>query len=56
MCFLYYYVHRLYLGPTPIVVVADPDMLKEIMVKHFDSFTDRVVCATNMHLVHITYS
>ena len=30
-----------YTSTVPEIVVADPDMVKEIMVKHFDSFVNR---------------
>ncbi|XP_048730209.2 cytochrome P450 3A24-like [Ostrea edulis] len=30
-------------GRSPMLVVADPDMLKEILVKQFQNFTDRIV-------------
>ena len=32
---------RFYLGQRPIVVIADLDLLKEVMVKQFDHFHDR---------------
>ncbi|XP_076848461.1 thromboxane-A synthase isoform X2 [Brachyhypopomus gauderio] len=31
-----------YLGRRPVVVVADPDMLRQIMVKEFHNFTNRM--------------
>ncbi|XP_024912145.1 thromboxane-A synthase isoform X2 [Cynoglossus semilaevis] len=31
-----------YLGHRPVVVVADPDMLRQIMVRDFSSFTNRM--------------
>ena len=34
-------VYGTYDGKNPVLVVADPDMLKEIMVKQIDVFTDR---------------
>ena len=30
-----------YTSTVPEIVVADPDMIKEVMVKHFDSFVNR---------------
>lgn len=32
-----------FFGPTPCLVVGDPEMLKDIFVREFDSFTDRPV-------------
>lgn len=37
-----------FLGQIPNLVVADPDMLKDIFVKEFDSFRDRPVSYINM--------
>ena len=34
---------RYYVGIRPMVVVRDLDMLKEIMVKQFETFIDREV-------------
>lgn len=34
---------RFYLGRSPCVMPRDPELIKEITVKDFDSFTDRVV-------------
>ena len=33
-----------YYGVRPIVVVSDLEMVKQILVKDFDSFVDREVC------------
>ena len=30
-----------YTSTVPEIIVADPDMIKEVMVKHFDSFVNR---------------
>lgn len=30
-----------YSGATPEIFLADPELLKELMVKKFDDFTDR---------------
>ena len=43
--------YRYYLGCRPWIVVTDLDMLKQILVKDFDNFTDHAVsrqscCAT----------
>lgn len=34
---------RYYLGRRPVVVVADPDMLRQVMVRDFSSFPNRMV-------------
>ena len=34
---------RYYIGQKPRVAVTDLDVLKQIMVKDFDNFSDRVV-------------
>lgn len=34
---------RLYTGNKPSLVISDPDIIKHIMVKDFDHFTDRPV-------------
>lgn len=34
---------RYYLGRKPVVVVADPDLLRQVMVKDFSSFPNRMV-------------
>ena len=39
----YFVIHRFYLGRSACVVPTDPELIKEITVKDFDSFTDRVV-------------
>uniref|UniRef100_A0A1A8AK02 Thromboxane A synthase 1 (Platelet, cytochrome P450, family 5, subfamily A) n=2 Tax=Nothobranchius TaxID=28779 RepID=A0A1A8AK02_NOTFU len=31
-----------YLGRRPVVVIADPDMLRQVMVKDFSNFTNRI--------------
>ena len=33
--------NRFYVGPQPRIAITDVDLLKEIMVKEFDSFSDR---------------
>ncbi|TMS05342.1 Thromboxane-A synthase [Larimichthys crocea] len=33
---------RYYLGRRPVVVVADPDMLRQVMVRDFSSFSNRM--------------
>ena len=37
---------RVLLGPQPLYIIADMDLVKEITVKQFDKFADRVVSAT----------
>lgn len=34
---------RYYLGRRPVVVIADPDMLRQVMVRDFSSFPNRMV-------------
>lgn len=34
---------RYYLGRRPVVIIADPDMLRQLMVKDFSSFPNRMV-------------
>lgn len=34
---------RYYLGRTPVIVVADPDMLRQLLVKDFSNFPNRNV-------------
>ena len=35
-------VYKMYLGRTPMITVADPEMLKHIFVKDFDKFPNRL--------------
>ena len=38
------FIHsRVFLGPTPVYFIADMDLFKDITVKHFDKFVDRIV-------------
>lgn len=37
---------RYYMGRKPVVVIADPDMLRQVMVKDFSSFPNRLVRVT----------
>uniref|UniRef100_A0A669ET90 Thromboxane-A synthase n=1 Tax=Oreochromis niloticus TaxID=8128 RepID=A0A669ET90_ORENI len=39
--YIYAAYFRYYLGRTPVVVVADPEMLRQVMVKDFSSFPNR---------------
>ena len=32
-----------YLGQRPVILIADPEMIKEIAVKQFNNFCDRQV-------------
>ena len=34
-------IFRYYVGKTPIITIADVDLAKEILVKEFDTFSDR---------------
>ena len=36
---------RYYQSSTPVLVTADPDMAREILIKQFDRFDERLVCA-----------
>ena len=33
----------MFVGTTPVYVIADMDLCREITVKHFDKFADRMV-------------
>ena len=39
--------NRFYIGSMPMLKVTDVDMLKQILVKEFDSFSDRPVSVTH---------
>jgi len=39
--FVFHY--RLYVGNVPTLVISDPEILKQITVKQFAKFTNRVV-------------
>jgi len=39
----YFTLFRVYIFREPFLVVADPDMIKEILVKEFSKFHDRKV-------------
>ena len=54
MCVLLNF-YRYYVGSQPYMLVSDLDMLKQIMIKDFDNFTDRLVrMFCNSHLDQIT--
>ena len=36
------------LGPQPFYIISDMDLVKEITVKHFDKFVDRMVSSTSV--------
>ena len=36
-----YFYNRYYVGTAPKVSISDVEVLKDIMVKEFDSFSDR---------------
>ena len=38
-----HYSYRYYLGRRPRIIITDLDMLKQILVKDFDNFTDHTV-------------
>ena len=44
-------LHRIYKGGVPVYVVADPDLLKHIMVKDFSHFVDRVPVRTTILVI-----
>ena len=39
---------RIYKGGVPMYVIADPDLLKHIMVKDFSHFVDRVPVSVSL--------
>ena len=39
------------LGPQPLYIISDMDLVKEVTVKHFDKFTDRLVSSSICTLV-----
>jgi len=48
---LYHVCCRFYVGQRPYLLVADPEMVKQVTVKEFNSFVDREV--SNLH--HFVY-
>ena len=44
--------YSIFFGTTPTYIIADMDLVKEITVKHFDKFTDRLV--GGQYLMHCT--
>ena len=42
-CSLYHHNNRFYFGIAPQLVIFDLDILKQVLVKEFDSFMDRPV-------------
>ena len=45
--------HRFYVGQTPQILVADVDMLKQILVKDFNNFMDYPVSYSLHTDVHV---
>ena len=43
--------YRYYIGQKPHILVTDLDMLKQILVKDFNNFVDREVCAVRKHFL-----
>ena len=41
---MYYLLNSYYIGAFPRFIIANPDLLKKIMVKEFDKFSERRVC------------
>ena len=39
---------RFYIGAAPTYLISDPEMLKQIMVKEFSHFIDRVPVSESM--------
>ena len=52
-------MYRFYIGHTPVLVVADPEMVKEITIKQSANFMDRSVSAGILSnadaVIHKTY-
>ena len=48
--------YRFYVGQAPNVLIADLDILKQIMVKDFDSFTDHAVSWPSIPTVYYVIS
>ena len=46
-------LHRFYIGTQPRIAVADVEMLKQIMVTQYDSFTDRGFLVSNLLMYDI---
>ena len=42
-------VYGFYEGPTPVLQVANPDMVKEILIKQFHNFEHRPIMFNNSH-------
>ena len=47
--------YRFYVGHTPVLVVGNPEMVKEITIKQSANFMDRSVCLHGLHM-YIRYS
>lgn len=47
MTFIVWWNFRYYLARKPIVVIADPDILRQVMVRDFTSFPNRIVRTLN---------
>ena len=46
-------LHRFYIGTQPRIAVADVEMLKQITVTQYDSFTDRGFLVSNVLMYDI---
>ncbi len=42
-------------GSLPEITIAEPDLIKEILVKNFDSFTNRVEFGVEDQVCHIFF-
>ena len=47
MSILLWPFHRFYVGLRPTVMVVDPEMIKQVMVKEFNTFMEREVSPNN---------
>ena len=45
-------MYRYYIGPRAFILINDLDMLKQIMVKDFDSFSDHTVSSGYNIIAH----
>ena len=48
--------YRLFTGQTPFILLTDLDIMKQVMVKEFDSFPDRPVSNVNYEIMNESIS